>query len=122
LAWKLFRSEIAPGLCVCHKCDVPACVNPDHLFLGTPADNAQDRREKGRSPRGEKHALAKLTAEQVSRIKAMLAEDRLYLTEIAQEFGVSQTTVRAIKAGRTWRHVETPAVTNTVTRDDESLS
>jgi DNA invertase Pin-like site-specific DNA recombinase len=60
---------------------------------------------KGRSPRGEKHGSAKLTAEQVSRIKTMLAEDRMYMSEIAREFGVAQTTIRAIKRGKTWKEV-----------------
>lgn len=105
-AWKLFRGTIAPGEVVCHKCDVRACVNPEHLFLGTAADNAQDMNRKGRSPRGEKHGSAKLTAEQVQRIKTMLAEDRLYMSEIALEFGVSQTTIRAIKEGKTWKTVK----------------
>lgn len=106
MAWMLFRGEIAPGMVVCHKCDVRACVNPDHLFLGTPAENVQDMLNKGRNRRGWENGRAKLTAEQVSRIKRMLAEDRMYMSEIAREFGVSQTTIRAIKTGRTWRDVE----------------
>lgn len=110
VAWMLFRGEIAPGLAVCHKCDVRACVNPEHLFLGTAADNARDMVAKGRNLRGEKHRSAKLTAEQVSRIKAMLVEDRMYVSEIAREFGVANTTIHAIKAGKTWRHVEALAV------------
>ena len=97
VAWKLFRGEIGPGMHVCHRCDVRACVNPEHLFLGTPADNAQDMTKKGRGRRGERHGSSKLTAQQVSRIKAMLADDRMYMSEIAREFGVSQTTIRAIR-------------------------
>jgi DNA invertase Pin-like site-specific DNA recombinase len=65
--------------------------------------------EKGRSPRGERHGSAKLTAEQVSRIRAMLVEDRLYMSEIAREFGVSPTTIGAIKEGKTWKTVKAPA-------------
>jgi hypothetical protein len=122
VAWKLFRGEIGPGLVVCHKCDVRACVNPEHLFLGTIADNVEDMNEKGRCPRGENHGSAKLTADQVIRIKAMLAEDRLYIIEIALEFGVSPTAIHAIKSGRTWRHVKAPAVATSTTRYDESLS
>ncbi|HEX4604309.1 MAG TPA: HNH endonuclease [Candidatus Angelobacter sp.] len=105
VGWKLFRGEIGPGMVVCHRCDVRPCVNPEHLFLGTAAENAEDMIEKGRSPRGEKHGSAKLTTEQVGRIKTMLAEDKLYMSEIAREFGVSPTTVRAIRTGRTWKAV-----------------
>jgi DNA-binding NarL/FixJ family response regulator len=105
VAWRLFRGEIAKGIVVCHKCDVRACVNPEHLFPGTAAENVQDMTQKGRSPRGEQHGSAKLTTEQVSRIKTMLAEGRLYMSEIAREFGVSQTTIGAIKKGKTWKTV-----------------
>lgn len=103
VAWMLFRGKIRTGIVVCHKCDVRACVNPEHLFLGTAAENVRDMAEKGRCPRGEKHGSARLTAEQVTRIKTMLAEDRMYMTEIAREFGVSPTTIRAIKVGKTWK-------------------
>ena len=103
VAWMLFRSTIAPGMVVCHKCDVRRCVNPEHLFVGSAADNARDMTEKCRSPRGEKHGSSKLTEEQVGRIKQMLVENRLYMSEIAREFGVSPTTVQAIKTGKTWK-------------------
>src|SRR5438270_8363407 len=105
LGWLLFRSEIEPGLVISHKCDVRACVNPDHLFLGTPADNMRDMKEKGRKPMGEKHYRAKLTAAQVSRIRAMLSEDRMYISEIAREFGVSYSTIHGIKTGTRWQGV-----------------
>jgi HNH endonuclease len=103
VAWKLFRGKIGPGISVCHKCDVRACVNPAHLFVGTPADNVKDMYKKGRGRRGERHGSAKLTLAQVGRIRSMLDEDKMYVSEIAREFGVSETTIRAIKAGRTWR-------------------
>jgi hypothetical protein len=105
LAWMLFCGEIPPGMVVCHKCDVRACVNPEHLFLGTSLDNSQDMLNKGRNLRGERHHSAKLTEAQVSRIKAMLAEDRLYISEIAREFGVAPSTIRAISQGKNWRGV-----------------
>ena len=97
VAWMLFRGEIAREIVVCHKCDVRACVNPEHLFLGTPADNARDMKEKGRHPRGENIRSAKLTTDQVSQIKTLLAEDRMYMREIALQFGVAPPTIRAIR-------------------------
>ncbi|HSK44714.1 MAG TPA: HNH endonuclease, partial [Candidatus Binatia bacterium] len=97
-------------LVVCHKCDVPACVNPDHLFLGTPRDNVRDRQEKGRGIQGEKVHSSKLSEAQVRRIKTMLAEGRLYMTELAREYGVTASTIARIAKGMSWRHVKADVV------------
>jgi len=89
---------------VCHRCDTPSCVNPDHFFLGTATDNNADMTQKGRQrgPRGETHHAAKLTAEHVKEIR----RDKRLNCEIARGFGVSEATVSLIKNGKTWRHVE----------------
>lgn len=58
-AWEIYRGPIPPGLFVLHRCDVPLCVNPDHLFIGTQLDNVTDRESKGRTSRGAKHATSK---------------------------------------------------------------
>ena len=105
-SWILFRGRIPAGKIVCHKCDVRACVNPEHLFLGTHADNAADMKRKGRSAFGVKSHSCKLDSEAVLKIRALLAEDRLYMTEIARMFGVSDGTVRDIKKGKRWSHIQ----------------
>lgn len=93
------------GKYVCHKCDVPLCVNPDHLFIGTPIENMQDCKDKGRlghgtsgpkSPRkGIAHPRAKLTAEDVSDIR----ESTRTSIALSEEFGVSRTHINRIKLG-----------------------
>ena len=94
------------GLVVCHKCDVRACVNPEHLFLGTMMDNVRDMMEKGRGQHGEKNRSAKLTTEQVRRIKTMLAEGFMRVSDIAREYGVTHSTIGCIARGTSWRHVK----------------
>jgi hypothetical protein len=104
-AWRLFVGEIPDGLCVCHKCDNPACVNPDHLFLGSPSDNAKDMWAKSRArptqTHGEKHWAAKLTAEIVQRIRASNERD----ADLAVKYGVARSTICDIRKRRIWKHV-----------------
>lgn len=92
-AWRLFRGE--PGaLFVLHKCDVPSCVNPDHLFLGTQAENMADKARKGRAAdrHGEKHPLHKLNDEQVRWAREMHRMGFLQW-QIAANFGITQSHV-----------------------------
>ena len=94
---------------VLHKCDNPSCVNIDHLFVGTHADNMADKVAKGRSkgvPRGYAHKrpMAKLTNEKVVEIKKLLARGYRQC-DIAKDFGVSRNIICDIAIGNTWRHV-----------------
>lgn len=91
---------------VLHKCDIPICVNPDHLFLGSPADNSADMKNKGRSLYGERNARAKITEQQA---RAIRMDDRP-AHQIADDYGVTATLVRSIKIGKAWRHLTGPAV------------
>ncbi len=68
LSYMLRNIEIPKDHFVCHKCDNPGCVNPDHLFIGTYMDNIRDRDKKGRGARGEKHPMSKLTDTQATYI------------------------------------------------------
>lgn len=100
-SWKLYRDLIPEKMLVLHKCDTPSCVNPDHLFLGINKDNTQDMIKKGRSAKGEKNGRAKLSPEQVLKIRE---DDRLG-TVIAPEYGVTPTMIYEIKHKRSWKHI-----------------
>lgn len=103
ISWELHRGDIPPGLVVCHKCDVPGCVNPEHLFLGTNAENLQDMRNKRRHAFGERAGQAKLTNAQVIAIRA----DTRPTAVIASECGVSTVLISKIKRGEAWTHLPT---------------
>jgi hypothetical protein len=94
IAYEVFVGPVADDIMVCHHCDNPPCVNPDHLFLGTGADNARDMIAKGRRAFGN----ARLTPEQVEAIRGRSGSQ----AAIAREFGVGPTTVHNIKAGKSW--------------------
>lgn len=100
-----FNSPI-DGLVVMHKCDTPKCVNPDHLMLGTQAENVMDMHSKGRAKKrgviGELHHQAKLTDDQVRLIRASDKKT----ADIAKEFGVSRTVIYDILKRRIWKHIE----------------
>lgn len=98
VSWVLNDGEIPKDLHVCHTCDNPPCINPDHLFLGTMTDNLADAASKGRMPRGEKHHEAKLTEKDVIAIREMGG----LRTEIAKKFNVCPSNITAIKKRRSW--------------------
>ena len=108
VSWMFTYGDIPEGMCVCHKCDNVFCVNPNHLFLGTQTDNMRDMKSKGRErkARGEKAGSSKLTEDQVRLIKEMKFVERRKNREIAQAFGVHQSTVERIVYGRTWTHLK----------------
>lgn len=112
VSWIIFHGEIPIDdtrygtACVLHRCDNPACVNPDHLFLGDQKANAEDSVSKGRwgkrGCKGEKHGRARLTEGDVMKIRSSDKSTR----ELANELGVSQSTIAHILKGRTWGHVK----------------
>ena len=87
-----------------HACDNPPCCNPDHLLLGSFADNSQDMVARGRSMAGSKHPNAKLTEDNV-RVIRKARQDGVTITALAATFDVNKTCIHAIVQGRTWRHL-----------------
>lgn len=102
LSYIAFIGPIPDGMCVLHRCDRPACINPEHLWLGTDADNMRDKCEKGRHRcgAGESHGMAKLTDADVSAIRSKYATGNILQRELAAEFGVAQSHVSMILAGK----------------------
>ena len=98
LAFAAFKGEISQGMVVAHACDNPLCVNPDHLWLATHAENSADMVKKGRSAKGEKCGKSKLTEEQVKFIR----ESNLSQRQLGAMFGVSHANIGYIKRGFTW--------------------
>lgn len=102
--WSYWYHKGNPNkLQVCHNCDNPSCVNPNHLFLGTTQQNTNDRHIKGRSVRGSKVGTSKLTEKDVYNIKYNL--NHLTLKEIADAYNVTITPIYYIRKGKTWKHV-----------------
>ncbi len=120
-AWEVKNGPVPAGLQVLHRCDVRACINTDHLFLGTNADNVADKVSKGRQARGERHGAilraraalqpyhqrgedrpaAKLTRDQIIKIRA----DGRPQVDIARAYGVSQALISMIKLRKAWTHI-----------------
>ena len=94
-SWELHRGAIPVGMHVCHKCDVPSCINPNHLFLGTHTDNMADKAAKGRSSSGGRR---KLSLDTIIAIRA----DRRSGSIIAAEYGIRRSHVNRIRSGAAW--------------------
>lgn len=97
---------IPDGLWVLHRCDNRRCIRTSHVFLGTCKDNMVDAQQKGRLPIGESHSQSKLTSEQVKEIRYLHEQEHRCYTDIANEFGVSDSNICYIVNRQTWRHVK----------------
>ena len=110
-----FVGDIPDGLFVCHTCDNRKCVNPDHLFTGTPADNMRDMARKGRGTkgrvglRGEGHPSATIKSIDVIAIRAEYVRGRITQSRLARKYGLTQSNISAIVTGKIWGHIEEDA-------------
>lgn len=104
LSWELHHKQKVPdGMFVCHSCDNPGCVNPEHLWIGTAAENNKDRNRKGRAnmPKGHIHWKKKLNETDITEIRSSTLSSR----KLGQIYHVSHKNILAIKNGKTWKHV-----------------
>lgn len=106
VSYILANGEIPDGLDVCHKCDNPACVNPAHLWLGTPKENTADmfRKKRDNRAKGERRPEHKLTDETVRQIRIWIAEG-ISQRQIAKRLNVSQPAVCYVNTHKMWKHV-----------------
>lgn len=108
--FSLFLSgqQVPAELCVCHSCDVPLCVRPSHLWIGTHLNNIQDRNEKGRTrvAHGASHGMTHLSDAEVLEMRRLRRRGYL-LRELASKFGLTEGGVSYICSGKS-RIVSTP--------------
>lgn len=105
VVYELEKGKIPNGLILCHHCDTPACVNPNHMFVGTHRENVLDMLRKGRRKTeyavGERQGCAKLTSDSIP----VILSDPRPASALAEQYGVNASTIRRVRQGIQWRHI-----------------
>jgi hypothetical protein len=107
-SYTVFIGDIPDGMFICHKCDNPKCVNPDHLFAGTRQDNVDDRERKGRNnpPKAENHAKAILKWSDVNNIREKYSTGKYTQRQLASEYGLkSHKSITDMLKFKTWKTI-----------------
>jgi len=107
VSWAIHKGSIPSGMCVCHKCDNPSCVNPNHLFLGTRLDNVRDmdKKRRGNRAKGSNHYKSKLVESDAIKIRELYKTGNYSRIELGKMFGVSDKNIHPIVNRETWKHV-----------------
>lgn len=105
LSWSIHNGQIPKGMFICHRCDNPKCVNPEHLFVGTQKDNMHDASIKGRTARGEMLHTAKLKERDIIKIRKLFANGKR-VVEIAQKYDIKVRQIYSIVNKEAWKHVK----------------
>ena len=101
VSWELYRGKVPDGMNVLHTCDIPTCVNPDHLFIGDHRANMDDKKSKRRAPHGSKHHKRVVSEKEVIEIRSSAAS----VSELAARFSLGYGTVWQIKNQKRWKYV-----------------
>lgn len=112
ISWELVNGPIPDGMVIRHLCHSPSCTNPEHLALGTAAQNSRDMVDAGRSCRGEKHKLAKLNDKKVIYIRNAVALGEASEQELAATFHITLTAIHNVVTGKSWSHIPMPLAMN----------
>jgi len=103
--YKEIYGSIPEGLLVCHKCNNPSCCNPNHLYVGTHADNMKQMVDDGRSGKGENNGYVKLTGRDILKIRYLFSTGEYSQRELGEMFGVVQVNISRIVNNKIWKHI-----------------
>ncbi len=122
-SYELFVGPIELGKYILHRkeCGNRNCVNPHHLYMGTPADNVKDRQTWGKLVRGEDHGNARLSEKDVLDIRRIHKDKQITFKNTADLFGISPTYVGQIVSGKNWKHLINPPILCTICRKETAV-